>query len=95
MILTPQVTPQVGTKLALSWHQVKILHNCAKDIGITRLMEITGRKDRTKFRNQVLNPLMENGLVEMTIPEKPRSSKQKYRLTEKGKNWISNKSKTA
>jgi len=25
------------------------------------------------------------GLIEMTIPEKPNSSKQKYRLTEKGK----------
>jgi ATP-dependent DNA helicase RecG len=28
---------------------------------------------------------MENGLVEFTIPEKPRSSKQKYQLSEKGK----------
>jgi len=25
------------------------------------------------------------GLVEMTIPDKPRSSKQKYRLPEKGR----------
>lgn len=48
-------------------------------------MEIIGRSDRTKFRNQVLNPLMKNKLIEMTIPDKPRSSKQKYRLTEKGK----------
>jgi ATP-dependent DNA helicase RecG len=48
------------------------------------LMTITGRSDRTKFRNQVLGPLIEDGLIEMTIPDKPRSSKQKYRLTEKG-----------
>jgi len=32
----------------------------------------------------VLKPLLDNGLLEMTIPEKPRSSKQKYRLTQKG-----------
>ena len=48
-------------------------------------MEIEGRSDRTKFRNQVLRPLLDAGLIEMTIPDKPTSSKQKYRLTEMGK----------
>ncbi len=40
-------------------------------------MEIAKRTDRTKFRNQVLNPLLKTGLLEVTIPDKPRSSKQK------------------
>ncbi len=40
--------------------------------------------DRTKFRNQVLRPLLDAGFVEMAIPDKPTSSKQKYRITEKG-----------
>jgi ATP-dependent DNA helicase RecG len=52
-------------------------------------MEIAERADRTKFRNQVLNPLLENKLLEMTISDKPRSSKQKYRLTEKGQAFLS------
>ena len=73
-----------GTKLALSRHQVKILHKCSEDSVLLDLMAITGRSDRTKFRHQVLNPLLETGLIEMTIPDKPRSSKQKYRLTAKG-----------
>jgi ATP-dependent DNA helicase RecG len=30
---------------------------------------------------------MEAGLVEMTIPDKPRSSKQRYRLTDLGRRW--------
>ncbi len=47
-------------------------------------MVLWGRTNRTKFRSQVLQPLIVNGLIEMTIPDKPRSSKQKYRLTEKG-----------
>jgi ATP-dependent DNA helicase RecG len=28
---------------------------------------------------------MEDGLIEMTIPDKPRSSNQQYRLTDKGR----------
>jgi ATP-dependent DNA helicase RecG len=71
---------QAGTKLALSRHQVEILEKCRKDTGLTDLMAITGRTDRTKFRQQILNPLLDAGLIEMTIPGKPRSSNQEYRL---------------
>jgi len=53
-------------------------------VTLLELMDISGRSDRTKFRQQVLNPLLVDGLIEMTIPDKPRSSLQKYRLTEKG-----------
>jgi len=76
---------QVGTKSAPSRHQVEILHKCQKDSALLDLMAIARRSDRTKFRHQVLNPLLEEGLIEMTIPDKPRSSKQKYRLTDKGR----------
>jgi len=83
-----QVTVQTGTKSALSRHQVGILLNCLKESELRELMIIPGRSDRTKFRRQVLNPLLEQGLIEMTIPDKPRSSKQKYRITEKGRVWL-------
>ncbi|MFZ2398417.1 MAG: hypothetical protein WAW31_07105 [Smithella sp.] len=53
-------------------------------------MEIAGRTNRTKFREQVLKPLLEEGLLIMTIPDKPTSSIQKYRLTEKGKAVLTN-----
>jgi len=81
---TPQVTDKVGAKLALSRHQVDILHNCYESRKLVDLMAVTGRSDRTKFRHQVLNPLLNAGFVEMTIPDKPRSRFQKYRLTDKG-----------
>ena len=74
-----------GTKQALSRHQVEILHNCMSKKAISELMPLTGRSDRTKFRNQVLKPLLEAGWLEMTVPDKPRSSKQKYRLTMEGR----------
>ena len=66
------------------WDQVQIIRNLLNDKAITDLMELLGRTNRTKFRDQVLNPLIKTGFVEMTIPDKPRSSKQKYRLTAKG-----------
>jgi len=83
--VTGEVQAQVGTKSAPSRHQVEILNKCQKDSALLDLMAIAGRSDRTKFRHQVLNPLLEEGLIEMTIPDKPRSSKQKYRLTDKGR----------
>ena len=38
---------------------------------------------------EYLRPAMDQGLVEMTIPDKPRSSKQRYRLTDEGRRWLS------
>ena len=43
-----------------------------------------GLKDEKHFRENYQQVGIELGLIEMTIPEKPRSSKQKYRLTHMG-----------
>lgn len=67
------------------------MRKCLIENGITELMTIAKRTDRTKFRHQVLNPLIADGLLEMTIPDKPTSSKQKYRLTERGKRFLKEK----
>lgn len=75
---------QVGTKLAPSRHQVRILRKSLAAQPITELMAVVERKDRTKFRNQVLRPLLDAGWIEMTIPDKPRSRLQRYRTTAAG-----------
>ena len=82
------VTGEVGTKSGPSRDQVKTLKKCSEDAALVDLLAVTGRSNRTKFRNQVLNPLIDAGLIEMTIPDKPRSSKQRYRLTDKGRQWL-------
>ncbi len=41
-------------------------------------------KHREYFRDNYLIPTMENGFIEMTIPETPNHPNQKYRLTPKG-----------
>jgi predicted HTH transcriptional regulator len=49
------------------------------------LRSILGIKHRPTFRDNYLHPALDADLIEMTIPEKPSSSKQKYRLTDKGR----------
>jgi ATP-dependent DNA helicase RecG len=83
-----QVGHQVGTKLALSAHQVQVLEISQISRPMPELMVPSGRSDRTKFRNQVLRPLLDAGLLEMTIPDKPRSSRQRYRTTAAGLAYI-------
>jgi ATP-dependent DNA helicase RecG len=44
-----------------------------------------GLKSQANFRDRYLQPALNTRLIEMTILDKPKSSKQKYALTEKGK----------
>ncbi len=52
------------------------------------MMEVLDLKDRMHFTNEYLQPGLDAELLEMTIPDKPRSSKQKYRLTDTGKQLL-------
>nr|MBC8423188.1 transcriptional regulator [bacterium] len=75
---------QVGTKSGPSRDQVRLLDFARSPRALLELMELAGRSNRTKFREQVVHPLLETGWLEMTIPDKPRSSKQRYRTTAAG-----------
>ena len=79
---------QVGTKPGLSRDQVQVLDAAQDPQAIRTLMEVAGRTNRTKFRDQVLRPLLEAGVLEMTIPDKPTSSKQRYQTTDAGKHVL-------
>ncbi|MBI2231643.1 MAG: putative DNA binding domain-containing protein [Deltaproteobacteria bacterium] len=73
--VTPQVTPQVRA----------VLSAVAQDGKTRDALQRAGKiKDREHFRKRYLEPLLAAGWLEMTIPDKPRSSKQKYRTTELG-----------
>lgn len=76
---------QAGTKLGLSRDQVQVLESASESMALPDLMAPSGRTNRTKFRDQVLAPLLKAGLIEMTIPDKPRSPKQQYRITDAGR----------
>ncbi len=79
---TPEVTTEVTP-------EVRLLSVLTYEMTRQQLKEPLGLKDDEHFRKAYLLPAMEAGLVEMTIPDKPRSSKQKYRLTDKGRQVMS------
>lgn len=78
---TPEVAPDVTP-------EVRLLPVLTGEMTRQQLKEALGLKDDEHFRKAYLLPALEAGLIEMTIPDKPRSSKQKYRLTDKGRQWL-------
>ncbi|MGN1383525.1 MAG: Fic family protein [Eubacterium sp.] len=50
-----------------------------EELSAAELMDRLGLIHRPTFRKNYLNPALEMGLIEMTIPEKPRSRNQRYR----------------
>jgi len=72
-----QVTPQVGELLAA----------VQGEMGREALQAAMGLSDRKSFRERYLKPALADGLIEMTIPDRPNSRLQQYRLTDKGRQW--------
>ena len=49
-------------------------------LSATEIMNRLGLSHRPTFRQNYLNPALSHGVIEMTIPDKPNSRNQKYRL---------------
>jgi ATP-dependent DNA helicase RecG len=52
------------------------------------LIRILGLKSKTGAFKRAVKEMLDNNLVEYTIPNKPTSRYQKYRLTDRGKDWL-------
>ena len=74
---------QSGTKKGLSRDHLKILKNCKNESSAIELMKILNRTNKSKFKDAIIKPLIENGFFKLTNPNKPKSPSQKYRLTSK------------
>lgn len=73
------VTAQVNVQVS---DQVQRLFSAMKqeDYTLAELMQLVGLTHRATFQRNYLNPAIEAGLIKRTIPDKPKSPKQKYRL---------------
>ncbi len=97
---TPEVTPEVAGEVTdqvtgevtgeVAGEVTGEVRRLLKVLDLTPLsrvkaQSVLGLKGQANFRDRYLEPALGSGLIEMTIPDKPRSSKQKYRLTDKGR----------
>ncbi len=72
---TAQVTAQVT---AQDERTVKIIEFCKTERTASEIMDFLELAHREYFRSKILNPLLEQGLLHPTIPDKLTSPKQKY-----------------
>ncbi|MCF8051658.1 MAG: putative DNA binding domain-containing protein [Desulfobacterales bacterium] len=80
--VTPHDTPQVAPQV------IAVLDACKKASSRMEIQDAIGLADREHFRKHYLLPALDAGLIERTIPEKPKSKNQKYRLTKKGETLL-------
>jgi len=79
---------QAATRLRLGGDQAvdkhAILRTCLHPVKMKDLISITGFKHRTNFKKNYINPLVNDGLLALTVPDKPSSPNQRYITTKKG-----------
>jgi Fic family protein len=73
--VTPQVSPHVTPQVA---QLVALLKQGPQ--GREQLQQLLQLKDRKSFSARYLQPALAAGLIEMTLPDKPQSRLQQYRL---------------
>ncbi len=86
---TTQVTTQVTEQVT------KVLQAALKPAQREQLQTAMGLQNREHFRQTYLEPLVTAGWLERTVPDKPTSRLQKYRLTEKGRAWLAHAGREA
>jgi hypothetical protein len=94
------VAPQVGEQVAgqvtgqVTDQVARLLQVLRGDMTRPQLQTAIGLQGLANFRGLYLVPALKHGLVEMTIPDKPNSRLQKYRLTDKGIRYVLGKGAT-
>ena len=80
---TPHVTPHDIPHVTP--HVERLISVLRGEMSRAEIMQKMGLADRRHFRITYLQPGLDAGLVEMTVPDSPRSRTQRYRLTDMGR----------
>ena len=80
-----QVTGEVAREVT---GEVRLLRVVSGETTRRQLQEALRLQHEDHLRETYLLPALRAGLIEMTIPDKPRSSRQRYRLTSAGLEYL-------
>lgn len=82
--LVPKATGQ-ATGRAEDRAVERILSFCEEPRKASEIQKLLGLSHRETFQDNYLKPLLKQQLLILTIPDKPRSPSQQYRITKKGR----------
>ena len=90
---SPHAAPHVEIDFVRDNPQIKkILEYCLAPRLRSEIQLFIGLNDRKYFSNKYINPLIYFNLVEMTIPDKPKSPDQRYKTTLLGEQFLRSES---
>lgn len=84
--VTEEVTGEVTEEV--TGEVIRVLQAVNGEMKRVEIQQVLGLRHEEHFRKNYLLPALNAGCIEMTIPEKPKSSLQKYRLTQEGRNVL-------
>ena len=70
-------------KVSLTKSQKDIVNFCSVPRAAQEILDRIGVSNQTRTRKKYIQPLLDMGVLEMTIPEKPNDRNQKYRKRKK------------
>ena len=85
--VTGEVTGEVAGEV--TGEVLKFLAILNSPLTRVEIQKALGLKGQANFRDRYLGPSLVLGVVEMTLPEKPNSRFQRYKITDKGRQLIS------
>jgi hypothetical protein len=87
---SPPAQPTSSIQVSIQVHPetARLLINCTGTLSQQELMKKLGLRNRPHFSAAYIRPALDTGYLERTIPDKPHSSKQHYRLTAQGRAWV-------
>jgi ATP-dependent DNA helicase RecG len=76
-----QVCPMLDSRNMPIAEQILVF--CSEPHSLQEIMEVVNQTNRSRFKKNIINPLLVAGVLSMTIPDKPNSPLQQYYAVKK------------